>query len=188
MGVDSEHCVEFRLGASFKTYVIFIAVTDNFLYHRAHLVHLDRVYDEVFAGVFILFGSFVETIGYFPDSVVKYVGKSQEQRGVDIAQLQSVHYLFEVDRGTALLGSHLCVTLFVDREIFKTPARNVVYFRGVFDAPFSHSVSIVLRSCILSMNPAIEFSCHEKGEPVFIIKQTKREVRSCDREVRIARR
>jgi hypothetical protein len=41
--------VELGLGTGFQSQVVFLAVADDFLHHRAHLIHLDGVDDEILA-------------------------------------------------------------------------------------------------------------------------------------------
>jgi hypothetical protein len=60
-------------------------VAYNLLHHRTHLVDLDGVDDEVFRIIIIFLGGFAEAFGDFPDTVVKDVGKPQQQRRLHIA-------------------------------------------------------------------------------------------------------
>ncbi len=53
--VCSKNSMQLRFGTRLKAYVEFHAVAHNLLDHRAHLVHLYRVDDEVFRFIAVLF-------------------------------------------------------------------------------------------------------------------------------------
>ena len=49
---------------------------DDFLNDGLHLVHLNRVYNEVLALVFVLLGSLLKAAGGLLDTVVENVGEA----------------------------------------------------------------------------------------------------------------
>ena len=65
---------------------------DNLLYHRLHLIDLNRIYDKVFGLVVIFLGCFLEAAGSLLNAVVEDVGKAKQHGGRDIAQCQFVHH------------------------------------------------------------------------------------------------
>ena len=68
--------VEFGLGASLQADVAFLAVADDFLDHRAHLVHLDGHHDEVLSVELVFLGRLLEAGVNLVDAVVKNVGET----------------------------------------------------------------------------------------------------------------
>ncbi len=130
--------MQLRFGTRLKAYVEFHAVAHNLLDHRAHLVHLYRVDDEVFRFIAVLFCRFAETVGDFFDSVVKNIRKAQKHRCGHIAHLQLVHDLLEVYGGMSVLGRYGNVSFVIDGEIFEAPSVYIVQLSAVFYAPFSH--------------------------------------------------
>ena len=140
MGVDGKHCVKLRLGAGFKTDVVFVAMADNLLHHLAHLVHLYGIDDEILAGIGVIIRGFLEAGWYFLDSVVENVRKSQEHRGGDITNLELVDHVFQVDRRASFTRTDLHMSFIIDWKIFQSPAADVVGLGWIFNTPFSHYI------------------------------------------------
>jgi hypothetical protein len=77
--------VEFRLRASLQSEVELLAVRDNLLNDRLHLVHLNRIDDKVFSLVSILFLCLLKTAGCLLDTVVEDVWETEQYGSVDVA-------------------------------------------------------------------------------------------------------
>ncbi len=77
--------MEFRLRASLQSEVELLAVRDNLLNDRLHLVHLNRIDDKVFSLVSILFLCLLKTAGCLLDAVVEDVWETEQYGSVDVA-------------------------------------------------------------------------------------------------------
>ena len=77
--------MEFRLRASLQSEVEFLAVRDNLLNDRLHLVHLNRIDDKVLSLVSILFLCLLKTAGCLLDAVVEDVWETEQYGSVDVA-------------------------------------------------------------------------------------------------------
>ncbi len=130
--------MKLRLRSGLKSDVEFFAMADDLLHHRTHLIDLDRIDDEILGAVTIFFGRLPEALRDLFDTVVEYVGKTEQYGRRDIAHLKLIHHLLEVDRCITFARSHSHVTFFVDGEIFQTPSIDIVQLRAVVNTPFSH--------------------------------------------------
>ena len=83
--VAGEHGMQFGLTACFQADVELLAVSDDFLHHLPHLVHLDGINDEIGALVLIFLGRLLEAAGNLVDAVVQDVGETQQHRGCHLA-------------------------------------------------------------------------------------------------------
>ncbi len=144
--VSGEYGMEFGFAAGLQANIEFLAVAYNFLHYLAHLVYLNRVNHVVLSLIVILFGSDVKAVADFLDAVVENIGKAQQHRSHDIAHLQLVHHIFEVNAGETLAGSHHYMTFIVDRKIITAPAVDVVQLGAVFNFPSSHSKNMAPRA------------------------------------------
>ena len=70
--------MQFGFGTRFQADVEFFTVTDDLFYHLSHLVDLDGVDDEVFGRVTIFVGRLLKTFGYFLDTIIENIGKTQQ--------------------------------------------------------------------------------------------------------------
>ena len=77
--------MEFRLRASLQSEVELLAVRDNLLNDRLHLVHLNRIDDKVFSLVSILFLCLLKTAGCLLDAVVEDVWETEQYGSIDVA-------------------------------------------------------------------------------------------------------
>ena len=77
--------MEFRLRASLQSEVELLAVRDNLLNDRLHLVHLDRIDDKVFPLVTIFLLGLLKTAGCLLDAVVEDVWETEQYGSVDVA-------------------------------------------------------------------------------------------------------
>ena len=68
--------MKFGLGTSLKSQIVALAMTDNLLDNRAHLVDLHREDDEMFALVLVLLACLPEALVSLLDAVVKDVGET----------------------------------------------------------------------------------------------------------------
>ena len=132
--------MEFRFRTAFQSEVVFLAVRDNLLHHRAHLVHLDGVDDEMLPFVVIFLFCLCKASGSLFDAVVQDVGKAQQYgcRNVGIAEV--FHYVCEVNLHIVLLRTYIGMTFIIDAEVVDSPSFDVVQFFGVFDSPLSHGL------------------------------------------------
>lgn len=94
--------MQLRFGTRFESKVVFFTVADNFLNYRTHLVDLDGVDDKVFSFEFVFFGSACKALRGFFDTVVQYVGKSEQHRRGDVARVEFVDHFFQVDANPIL--------------------------------------------------------------------------------------
>ena len=75
--VGCEDGMQLRLRASFQSEVVALAVTDNLLNDRSHLVYLDREDDEMLALVLVLLCGFAEALVGLLNTVVEDVGETK---------------------------------------------------------------------------------------------------------------
>ncbi len=112
--VDGQHGVQLGLGSGLEPYLEFLAVTHDFLHHGSHLIHLDGVDHKVLPVVVVLLGCLLEATRYLLDAVVEYVGKSQQYGRGDVARVQVVHHVHQVDGHTVFFGCNGDMTVLVD--------------------------------------------------------------------------
>ena len=141
--VGGQDRVEFGLRAAFETEVVLLAVGDDFLHHRAHLIDLDGIDDEVLALVFVFLLGTLKAGRGFLNAVVEDVGEAQQDRRSDIALCQLAHHFVEIYLGVVLAWTDVGVSFFVDAEIVDAPTFDVVKLLGVFNSPFSHCAGMV---------------------------------------------
>ena len=79
--------MQFGFGTRFQADVEFFTVTDDLFHHLSHLVDLDGVDDEVFGRVTIFVGRLLKTFGYFLDTIIENIGKTQQYGRCDVADL-----------------------------------------------------------------------------------------------------
>ena len=91
VGVHCNHGVKLGLRAGLKANVVALSVACDFLYHRAHLVHLDGVDYEILALVVVLLCRNLETARNLLYAVVKNVGETYKHWCSHVAQLQFIH-------------------------------------------------------------------------------------------------
>jgi len=167
--LQGEAGVELRLAADFEAEVERLAGVEDFLHHFAQLVHLDRKHAAILALEIIFGDGILEGLVDGLHAMAQDVLKADEQRELQAAALRLFQHVGEVHTGARLLqrrGGD--VPGFVDVEILRTPARNVVKRAGIFDAPGRRVVS-----CVAHLNwfkranykkPAPEINqCHEKS-------------------------
>ena len=89
--------VQLGLRAGLYAEVELPSVRDDFLHHGLHLVHLDGIYHVVLAFVVVFLGGFLEAAPRLLDAVVENVGEAKQHGSGDVAKLQLVHHLAQVD-------------------------------------------------------------------------------------------
>ena len=117
---------------------------DNFLYHGAHLVHLDGIDNEVLTFVVIFLFSLFKTSRSLLDAIVQDVGKTQEYGSCDVAIREIIHDIAQIYLYVIFARTHKSVTFLVDTEIVHAPSFDIIEFFGVFNTPFSHRLSVEL--------------------------------------------
>ena len=125
-----------------KAEVEFTSMRDNLLYHRLHLVHLDRIHHIVLTLVFILLRGLLETAPSLLNPVVKDVRESKQHRWCDITQSQFVHHFTQVYLRAVLTRSHIDITILVDTKIGCAPTIDVVELLRIVNGPFLHIPNI----------------------------------------------
>ena len=138
LALHGDDGVQFGLGTGFKSEVELLAVTDDFLYHGLHLVHLDGIDDKVLCLVVVFLGCFLKATGGFLNAVVEDVGETQQHRWGDVAQRQFVHDVAQVNLGVVFTGGDIHVAFVVDTKVRGAPAIDVVELLRIFDGPFLH--------------------------------------------------
>ena len=74
--IGSKDRMKFGLGTRFKSQIVALAVTDNLLDDRAHLVDLHREDDEMLPLVVVFLACLAEALVCLLDAVVKDVGEA----------------------------------------------------------------------------------------------------------------
>ena len=69
--------MKLRFGTGLKTQIVAFTVTDNLLNYGTHLIHLNRIDDEVLPRIMIGIGSLVKTLSRLFNSIIKDVRKTQ---------------------------------------------------------------------------------------------------------------
>ena len=126
VGVDTDDGMQLRFGAGFETQVELLAMLDHLLHHGAHLIHLDRIDNEVLSLIAILLGRLLEAAGNLLDAVVQDVGEAQQHRRRNVAQLQFVHHVAQVNLYVVFAWRHVHVALVVYTEVRRAPTVDVV--------------------------------------------------------------
>ena len=88
---------QFRLGADLQTEAEFLAVSVHLFDHQALLVDLDRKHRRIAVPVVVLGDRGAEGIGDVAQSVRQDVGEANHHRRVQVARLQSLHHLVQID-------------------------------------------------------------------------------------------
>ena len=109
-----KHGMQFGFGSGFKPDVEFFPVRHDFFHHLPHLVYFYGVNDKILRIVFIFVGRFTETARYFFDPIVEDVGETKQHGRRDVAHLQFVHQIFQIDRCISFARGHLNVSFLVD--------------------------------------------------------------------------
>ena len=78
--VYSNHRMELRLGTGFQPQIEFLAMTDDFFYHRTHLIHLDGVNDKVLGLVAILIRCLLEAVRNLFNTIIQNIRKTEQHR------------------------------------------------------------------------------------------------------------
>ena len=115
--VGGYHRMKLRLGTSLQAKVVFLAVADDLFHHGAHLIHFNRIDDEVLGLVFILFCSLAEAGGDLFDTTVQDVWETYEHRGRDIAKLKLVYQLLQVDLCPVFARGDHHMTFVIDTKV-----------------------------------------------------------------------
>ena len=124
--IDSNHCMQFRFGARFQSKIELLAMADNLLNHRTHLIHFNRIDDKVFRFITILLCRLPETTGNLFDPVVKDVGKADQHGSHHITQLQFVDQLFQINANSIFTRCYYNMTFVIDTKVRSAPTCNVV--------------------------------------------------------------
>ena len=124
--IDSNHCMQFRFGARFQSKIELLAMADNLLNHRTHLIHFNRIDDKVFRFITILLCRLPETTGNLFDPVVKDVGKANQHGSHHITQLQFVDQLFQINANSIFTRCYYNMTFVIDTKVRSAPTCNVV--------------------------------------------------------------
>jgi hypothetical protein len=130
--------MQLGLRTGFQSEIIFLAVADDLLHHRAQLVHLDRIDDVVLRLVVIFLRRLLEARGHLLDARVQDVGKAHQHGCRYVAQEQVVHDLLQVHLYAVLSRRSHDVAFLVDMIIVDAPAADAIELAGVLNAPFSH--------------------------------------------------
>ena len=136
--------MQLGFGTRLQSEIELAAVRDDLFHHRLHLVHLDRINDEVFRLVVILFGGDIEAVRRFFYSVVQNVRKSQQYGRCHIAQSELVHHVAQVYLRVVLTWCDVDIAFFVDAEIRSSPSVDIVELLSVFNCPFLHLRYVLL--------------------------------------------
>ena len=92
--IDSNHCMQFGLGTSLQSKIELLAVADDLLNHRAHLIHFNRIDNKILRLVAIFLSRLSETTGNLLNPVVEDVGKANQHGSRHVTQLQFVDQFF----------------------------------------------------------------------------------------------
>ncbi len=140
---------QFRLGAHLQAEAKLLAVAVHLVDDQALLVDLDREHRAVAVAVLVLDDGAREGIVQMAEPVREDVRESHHDGRRQIARLQTLHHLQQVDfvRGGGV-GAHDHVAGFVDREIARTPGGHVVQFQRV--GHFPGAVAAAWRRILLS--------------------------------------
>ena len=102
--IDGNHRMQFGFGACFQSEIEFLAVADNLLDHRTHLIHLNGIDNKILRLVAVLFRRLSETTGNLLNPVVKNVGKAHQHGRRHVTQLQFVDQVFQIEPTPSLRG------------------------------------------------------------------------------------
>ncbi|CDF22979.1 unknown [Prevotella sp. CAG:617] len=146
--VGSQDGMQLGLAARLKTEIVFFSVADDFLYHRAHLIDLDGVYNKVLPLEVILLGRLIEAGRGLFNPIVQDVGKTHQHRSRDVTLGQIRNQFLQVNAHIILARRYVNMALFVDAEVIDTPSSDVVEFLRVFNSPFSHVLIFSAKTCL----------------------------------------
>lgn len=120
------HGVQLGLRAALQSEVELASVRDNLLNDGLHLIYFDRIDDEVLALIVVLLSRLLEAARSLLDAVVKNVGEAQQHRRRNVAQLQFVHHVAQVNLYVVFAWRHVHVALVVYTEVRRAPTVDVV--------------------------------------------------------------
>ena len=143
LALYGDDCVQLGLRPGLQSQIELASVGDDFLHHRLHLIHLNRIDDEVLGLESVLLSCLLEAGRSLLDTVVKNVGETEQHRRRDITQGELVHDIAQVYLRVVLTGRDIHVTLAVYAEVRCAPSRDVVQFLRIFNRPLFHFRSSV---------------------------------------------
>src|SRR5574344_2931444 len=77
LALHGNDSMKFRFRTRFKTEVELTSVTDNLFDDRLHLINLNRINNEILAGIVILLSGLLETTACFFNPVIKNIRKPE---------------------------------------------------------------------------------------------------------------
>ena len=127
---------QLRLAADFETEVELLARVEDLLHDFAQLVHFDRKHAAILALKIELLDRRAEGEVDGLDPMAKDVLETNQQRELQTARLRLLRYVADFDARAVLLkrAGH-DMSGFVDVEVFRSPARDVVQVSRSLDAP-----------------------------------------------------
>ena len=114
-------------------------MADHFLHHRADLIDLDGIDDEVLCLILVFLSRIGKARGSLLNAVVDDVGEADEHGCGDVAQRQLVNHVLEIDFHSVFEWSRDHVPLIVDMKIIHTPSVDAVQLVGIFYTPLPHT-------------------------------------------------
>ncbi len=124
------------LRSDLETEAELLAVAINFLDHEALLVDLDRKNRRIAVLVIVFHDRGVECIRQMAQAMREDVGKSNHDRRVQIARLESLDDVVEIDLVRCVhtwADDHVAIT--IDREIALAPGLDLIQVQRVLDLP-----------------------------------------------------
>ena len=121
------HGEQLRLRADFQSEAVLLAVAIDLLDDQPLLVHLDREHGRVVVLVVVFGDRLRKRVVHALQAVRQYVGEAHHDRGGQIARLEPLDHLVQVD--LALCGgvrTHDHVAVRVDAEVALAPRAHVV--------------------------------------------------------------
>ena len=136
--INSNYSMEFRFGASFKTKIKLLSMTDYLFHNRTHLIYLNRVNDEILCFIAILFSSLFKAMGCLLNPIIQNIRKTQQHGSCYITQLQFIDQLLQIDTYAILTRCNNHMTFVIYTKVRSTPTCYVVEFLRIFNTPLSH--------------------------------------------------
>ena len=132
-GHDGE---QFRLGADFQAEAELLAVAVHLFDHQALLIDLDRENRRVAVLVVVLGDGGGEGLGEVAQAVRENIGEADDHRRVQVAGLQALHDVVQVDfaRGVLIRADHH-MALGIDRKVTFAPGFHLVQIQRLLDLP-----------------------------------------------------